>query len=72
MYFGDCVLPLLNGTEMMVEKGKVEGAVAVGLPWLVDVWATGNVERLQAHASVDTFERSRTLTQKTDLDPHAL
>ena len=43
MNFANSILPLLNGTEMVVEDGQVERTIAIGLPGLIDVWTASNV-----------------------------
>ena len=46
MDFANGILPLLDGTEMMVEDCEVQRTVTIRLPWLIDMWAAGNVQGL--------------------------
>lgn len=47
MYFADGILPLLDGAEVMIEDCQVQRAVAIGFPWLIDMWTASDVQGLQ-------------------------
>lgn len=47
MYFGNGRLPFGDGAKVVIEEGKIEGAVAVGGPGDVDVRTASEVEYLR-------------------------
>lgn len=54
VYLADGISPLVDGAEVAVQQGQVEGAERVGRPGLVDEWTAGNVETLSPLAA-ETF-----------------